>query len=304
MRKGEEAMPTKSDRMATRADRIADILRERGGRSSVGQILNDLALVEGVDLDTLRYNASASATVRQDNAERVKRGQAKRFRVFERGSGGDEVFGYISLVSITKTRAGRKHRQNAGEKSGSGFVETKSQLEAGIASQVEEANSIVRKELKAYIAKLTWQDIESDFLSELLNALGFQDITITQPTKDGGQDARCTYMMGGLVAHEAVISAKHWRGQPVGLGEVQRIRGVAGPGCTPIIITSSRFTKYAIEGARRVPGQQPVVLIDGNFIINACIEKRFLVQEVDLELPPLFKFDPPTSDGVLPTTSL
>ena len=275
-----------------RADRIADILRDCGGRSSVLQISTDLARIEEVD-----FALPVSQAVRQDNAERVKRGQAKRFRVFERDGGGDEGRGYISLVSTVKTRAGSKPRQNAGEKSGSGLAETTSQVEAILASQVEAANSIVRRELKAYIAKLTWQDFESKFLSELLNALGFQDITITQPTKDGGQDARCTYMMGGLVAHEAVISAKHWRGQPVGLGEVQRIRGAAGPGCTPIIITSSRFTKYAIEGARRVPGQQPVVLIDGNFIIDACIEKRFLVQEVDLKLPPLFKFDPNTSDG-------
>lgn len=286
--------------MTTRAERIEGILRERGGRLPVSQILTELALIEGGS------NTDVSATVRQDNQERVKRGQAKRFRVFERGSGGDEEFGYISLVSTAKTRAGRRPRQSAGGKSGSGLAETTSQVdegiaaqvEAGIAAQVEKANSIVRGELKAYITKLTWQDFESEFLSELLNALGFQDITITQPTRDGGQDARCTYTLGGLVAHEAVISAKHWRGQAVGLVEVQRIRGVAGPGCTPIIITSSRFTKDAIEGARRVPGQQPVVLIDNEFIIDACLEKRFLVQEVDLKLPPLFKFDPRTSDGV------
>lgn len=286
--------------MTTRAERIEGILRERGGRLPVSQILTELALIEGGS------NTDVSATVRQDNQERVKRGQAKRFRVFERDGGGDEERGYISLVSTVKTRAGRRPRQNAGEKPGSGLAETAAQVEAGIASQVEAgiaaqveaANANVRRELKAYITKLTWQDFESEFLSELLNALGFQDITITQPTRDGGQDARCTYTLGGLVAHEAVISAKHWRGQAVGLVEVQRIRGVAGPGCTPIIITSSRFTKDAIEGARRVPGQQPVVLIDNEFIIDACLEKRFLVQEVDLKLPPLFKFHPRTSSGV------
>lgn len=284
--------------MPSRADRIAEILRERGGRLSVREVGSALAKEEKSDADLLQKNAAVSAAARIDNKIRLERGQSKRFRVFERGSGGDEEFGYISLVSPAKTRAGRKPRQNTGEKSGSGLVETTSQVEAGIASQVETANATVRRELKAYITKLTWQDFESEFLSELLNALGFQDITITQPTRDGGQDARCTYTLGGLVDHEAVISAKHWRGQAVGLPEVQRIRGVAGPGCTPIIITSSRFTKDAIEGARRVPGQQPVVLIDNDFIIDACLEKRFLVQEVDLKLPPLFKFDPRTSDGV------
>ena len=292
--------------MPSRADRIAEILRERGGRLSVREVGSALAKEENSDADLLQKNAAVSAAARIDNKIRLERGQSKRFRVFERGSGGDEEFGYISLVSTAKPRASRKPRQNAGEKSGSGLAETASQVEAGIASQVEAeiasrvetANAIVRRELKAYITKLTWQDFESEFLSELLNALGFQDITITQPTKDGGQDARCTYTLGGLVDHEAVISAKHWRGQAVGLPEVQRIRGVAGPGCTPIIITSSRFTKDAIEGARRVPGQQAVVLIDNDFIIDACLEKRFLVQEVDLKLPPLFKFDPRTSDGV------
>ena len=141
--------------MATRADRIEKILQEHGGRSTVSLILNDLALVEGVDLDTLRYNASASATVRQDNAERVKRGQAKRFRVFERDGGGDEERGYISLVaSATSPEAGKTD----GEK---------------ISDQVVLANSIVREALKEHIKGLTWQEFESIFLSRLLATLGF-----------------------------------------------------------------------------------------------------------------------------------
>lgn len=265
--------------MANRADRIADILRERGGRASVPQISTDLARIEEVE-----FALPVSQAVRQDNQERVKRGQAKRFRVFEQNGGGDEERGYVSLVaSVTSPEAGKT-------------------VEEKIAEQVAAANSLVEKSLQEHISGLTWQEFESGFLSRLLESLGFQDVTITQPTKDGGQDAVCTYQFG-FIQSTAVVSAKHWRSQTVGLDEVQRIRGVAGFDRTPMIVTSSRFTKDAIADAQPKPGFQPVILIDGEFIVKACFEKGFLVQEVELKLPKLFKFDPSANDEAEPATS-
>lgn len=278
--------------MPSRADRIAEILHEHGGRLSVRVVGSALAKEEKTDADLLQKNAAVSAAARIDNKIRLERGQSKRFRVFERGGGGDEEFGYISLVPTAKPRASRKPRQNAGEKSGSGLAKTTSQAEAGIASQVEAANAIVRRELKVYIAKLSWQDFESVFLSQLLNALGFQDVIITPPTNDGGQDATCTYQMG-IVSHEAIVSAKHWHGSPVGPGEVQRVRGVASNADIGIIVTSSRFTSGAVaEAEKRHPGHRTVILVDGDLIVETCIKEGLGVQEE--ELPKLFRFKAPS----------
>lgn len=266
--------------MPTRADRIEEILQENGGRLQVPQISIALAKKEGVDSDL-----PVSQTVRQDNRTRAGRGKAPRFRLNERDGGGDEKRGHISLVPLVTSPDASKT------------------VEEKIAEQVAAANSLVEKSLQEHISGLTWQKFESIFLSRLLESLGFQDVTITQPTKDGGQDAVCTYQFG-FIQSTAVVSAKHWRSQTVGLDEVRRIRGVAGFDRTPMIVTSSRFTRDAIADAQPKPGFQPVILIDGEAIVKACFEKGFLVQEVDLkQLPKLFKFDPPTPDDSQPATS-
>lgn len=255
--------------MPTRADRIEEILRNSRGRLPVPQIVHDLATIEGGDEDAL--NASVSATVRQDNQGRVKRGQAKRFRVFERDGGGDEERGFISLVASPEASQTDEER---------------------IAELVDSANSQVRVELRKYIEKLTWQEFESVFLPQLLEALGFQDITITQPTKDGGQDALCTYKMG-IVSHEAIVSAKHWNRQNVGPAEVQQMRGIVSDADTGIIVTSSNFTSGAVsEAEKRTPGYRTVILINGDLIVQTCIKEGLGVQEV--ELPKLFRFKAPS----------
>lgn len=253
--------------MPTRADRIEEILHGRGGRLQVSQVLTDLARIEGGSTDV-------SATVRQDNQERVKRGQAKRFRVFEQNGGGDEERGYVSLVSLATSP---EASQTDGEK---------------IAGQVDAANLQVREDLREYIKELTWQDFESVFLSRLLESLGFQDITITQSTKDGGRDALCTYKMG-IVSHEAIVSAKHWNRQNVGPDEVQQMRGIVSDADTGIIVTSSNFTSGAVsEAEKRTPGYRTVILINGDLIVETCIREGLGVQEV--ELPKLFRFKAPS----------
>ena len=160
--------------------------------------------------------------------------------------------------------------------------------EIGIPERIQDANLQVREELKKYIAKMSWQDFESAFLAQFLEALGFQEIVITQPTRDGGKDAECAYKVG-LVTHEAVVSAKHWTAQSVEPNEVQRVRGISSNADTGIIFTSSRFTEPAIaEAQKRGFGQRSIVLIDGNQIVETCIREELGVEPV--QLPTLFRF--------------
>ncbi len=254
--------------MASRADLIEEILTANGGRMRVAEITRALAARENSDTGLLRRNAAVPATVRQDNSTRIKRGQAKRFRSYESSGQGDEERGFVSLVRIQ------------GQISSDG--------EIGIPEQIQNANLQVREELRKYIAAMSWQDFESAFLSQFLEALGFQEIVITQPTRDGGKDAECTYKVG-LVTHEAVVSAKHWNTQTVGLNEVQRVRGISSNADTGIIFTSSKFTEPAIaEAQERKFGQRSIVLIDGNQIVETCVREALGVEPV--QLPTLFRF--------------
>ena len=254
--------------MPTRADRIEEILRNSRGRLPVPQIVHELATIEGGDEDAL--NASVSATVRQDNQGRVKRGQAKRFRVFERDGGGDEERGFISLVASPEASQTDEER---------------------IAELVDSANSQVREELREYIEGLTWQEFEQDFLPELLDALGFEDVTLTRPARDGGVDARCTYNMG-LVSQRVIVSAKQWnKTSNVTAPVVRELKGVEVDAEIGIIVTTSRFTDGAITAAKsKAPGGRTIILIDGDTILDTCMENRLGVEE--MSLPALFKLKP------------
>ena len=255
--------------MTTRADRIEEILLNSRGRLPVPQIVHELATMERGDEEAL--NAAVSATVRQDNQVRVKRGQAKRFRVFERDGGGDEERGVISLVAFTKASKTDEEK---------------------IAELVSSANSQVRESLKKHIEGLPWQEFEQAFLPELLEALGFEDVTLTQKTRDGGVDARCTYNMG-LVSQSVIVSAKHWKSTSpnVGVSVIRELKGVSGDDEIGIIVTTSRFTDAAIEEARsKSPGSRTIIPIDGETILDTCMENRLGVEE--MSLPPLFKLKP------------
>ena len=271
--------------MAGRADRIVSILQNKGGRLRVQEILEELASLEKVALSDL-HQATVASTVRQDNQTRVQKGQAKRFRV---SGDRDEDRGYISLVPTQEAvRSVGQVLKRPGER---------------LPPLVEQANSTVKKELKKAINDLTWREFESNFLSQVLEALGFTDVAITQPTRDAGQDAVCMYRRG-IVKSQALVSAKHWQTGSVGPAEVLRLRGIDSAADTGIIVTSARFTRGAVDEAGRGRNQRSIFLVDGDMIVEACVEQGIGVEKTGLPsllrlITPLIPqdFDPETANS-------
>jgi len=134
---------------------------------------------------------------------------------------------------------------------------------------------------------MSWQEFESNFLIQIMEALGFRSIEITQKTRDGGKDAICKYKRG-VVESEAIISAKKWKTQKVSADEVQRLRGIRGNADTAIIFTSSKFTDSAISEAMPSQNQRSVVLIDGDLIVETCFSSGIGVKEI--KIPTLYEF--------------
>jgi len=249
--------------MNTRADRIADILsKQDDGRLSVKELAIHLANAESAERIS---SAIVSATVRQDNKMRVQRGFAQRFNHFGDGT---ETRGYVSL----------RIQPGAGNKR---------QSKTDPAMLIQRHNESIKKELKTAIATMSWQDFESQFLTQVMEALGFNSVEITQRTHDGGKDAICKYKRG-IVESEAIVSAKRWTTTSVPVSEVQRLRGIQGNADTAVIFTTSKFTKAAIEEARPSQNQRAVVLIDGDAIVDACLNAGIGV--IRVELPTLYKF--------------
>ncbi|MEX8499203.1 restriction endonuclease [Leptothrix ochracea] len=256
--------------METRAERILKVLGDSGGRLKVSEVHSRICQLENVPEGELN-RSTVSATVRQDNKIQSELGKAKRFNIFGDGT---EVIGYISVYLAEKQEPSKKDIIN--------------NPEIGIPRIIEEANKKVREQLRESLKKIHWRKFETNFLPQILESLGFHGIQVTQPTRDGGMDAVCQYQRG-LVKSEAFVSAKHWDPkQSVPISEVQRLRGLRGHSDTAIIVTTAKFSKDAIDEAAPGQNQRSIVLIDGETIIDICLEKNLGVSEI--EVPKLYNF--------------
>jgi hypothetical protein len=248
----------------TRADRIFDIIQQHEGRMIVRDIHAELAKLEGVAVDDLTASI-VPATVGQENKYRGEQGRSKRFRI---SGDGEEERGWIGLRPQHTVQASKKR-----------ILDDYSSQIPGL---IEEANNRAKKQLQEAIAKLTPRQFESNFMLQVLEALGFSSVEITQPTRDGGVDGKCQYSRG-LVQSEAYVSAKRWNSKNnVGADEVNRLRGVKGVQDTGIIFTSASFTAKAKEAAEPEPGARFIVLIDGNLIVETCFAEEIGVKNISL----------------------
>jgi len=255
-------MATKNGK-TTRADKIYEIIKNNGGMIRVANLIIDLAKVE--DTSPADLQNKVPATVGQDNRIRRTSGRAVRFKLYR----DDEAeFGHIGIHDVHPKRS------------------SKNPIEE-IPELIEATNKKVKKQLKEAIQNLTWQEFESSFMTQVLEALGFNSVEVTQKTKDGGVDARCFYNRG-IIRSEACVSAKLWK-QNVGVNEVNRMKGLWGTHDTIVIFTSASFTKPAKEAAKPRPLQSPVVLIDGDYIVDACFRAGIGVSEVP-DIPILTEF--------------
>jgi len=249
--------------MTTRADRIEEILKEHGPRLRVAEITKKLEALEQTSL----HQSTVSATALTDSRTREGQGIAPRFNIYGDGT---ETWGYLSLRQAPGLPAGSPPH----------VMHSPSAL-------IEQENRAIREKLKAAIQELSWQEFESNFLLLILEALGFHRVQLTQRTRDGGVDAHCTYQRG-IVASQAIVSAKHWKTQNVAADEVQRLRGIKGAADTGVIVTSSTFSEDAKAEAAPSQNQRSIVLVDGDLIVATCLGNGIGVEKVIL--PASFRF--------------
>ncbi len=259
--------------MITRADKIYDVIRNNGERLRVYDIRTLLAAKERIsDIK----GAVISATVRADNMTKTLRGKVPRFNIY---GDGNETHGYVSIQTATEV-----------EKNLHGILKNSA---TQIPALVEQANKNVRKKIREMIINMTWKEFETNFLLSILESLGFNSITLTRPSHDGGKDALCVYRRG-IVESSAIVSAKHFK-KNVGVAEVQRVRGISENADSAVIITSSDFSKAAKKEAKVVwQNHRSVVLVNLDLIVETCIDNEILITQVPL--PKLFKIQDNNSD--------
>ncbi len=233
----------------------------------VADIRVELAKVEEVDPGDL--GNVVPPTVSQDNRIREQSGRRVRFNTYGSGT---EQFGYIRIVE--EAPLGR---------SKSDFLKDPAKQ---IPELIEVANEKTKQQLKEAIQELSWREFESNFMAQVLEALGFTSVEVTRAVKDGGIDATCQYKRG-IVRSEAYVSAKRWKSN-VGVNEVNQLKGLAGNADTGIIFTSASFTPRAKEAARPTQNTRSMVLIDIDLIVEACFSQNIGVE--DVPMPTLSNF--------------
>jgi hypothetical protein len=113
------------------------------------------------------------------------------------------------------------------------------------------------------------------FIKDLLLHCGFLDVCVTRFSADGGVDVNAR--VGGRIwifENTLVqVQAKRWL-HSVGRKEVAELRGSLQPFARGAVVTTSHFSKAAINEAGE-EGKNPIALIDGFRLSKVVLDEQF-----------------------------
>jgi len=137
----------------------------------------------------------------------------------------------------------------------------------------------IRAQLHELLMNLHPQQFEA-FAGKLLESVGFTNIAVTRYVGDGGIDGQGDLEMG-VIQVRAAFQVKRWRNN-VPPAEVNQFRGaISGEFDQGIFITTSDFSDEAKRASSR-RGAVPIVLINGDRIVNIMLEKGLGVRQEPL----------------------
>jgi len=114
------------------------------------------------------------------------------------------------------------------------------------------------------------------FLKIYLDGIGFDEIEITQQSRDGGVDLKAVKkgidMFSDLDSVRYYIQAKRYHpDSSVNIKDIRALRGILTDGVKGIFITNGRFTPKQMEEEKK-DKLRPIILIDGKKLIQSCID--------------------------------
>lgn len=152
---------------------------------------------------------------------------------------------------------------------GKGMIGLRKWLGEGLAYQIQRSNNEVRKHLQSRLHTISPNEFEG-LIAQLLVALGFEDVSITSYSKDGGIDVRGILVVGEVIRTRMAVQVKRWKNN-IQTPTVQQVRGSLGTHEQGLIITTSDFSKGARQEAER-PDAVPVALMNGQQLADLLIE--------------------------------
>jgi len=148
-------------------------------------------------------------------------------------------------------------------------------------SQLKELHRLHRETIKERVLrdlKKVSPAAFENFAKRLLDVYGFEDVHVTEVTRDGGIDGYGKLKVG-LAYMRLAFQCKRWTKSNVGRPEIDKFRGaIQGEYEQGIFFTTARFASGAKEVSIKA-GAVPVILIDGPSIVELMIEKSFGVEQ-------------------------
>jgi restriction system protein len=191
---------------------------------------------------------------------------------------------YAQLLTEVKRRRHRREPQRF-MMLGKGMISLAKWQASGIAYQVDEANKEAREKLLKHIKIMKPYDFEN-LVSQLLLALGFEEVEVTSRSNDGGIDVRGTLVVGDVIRTRLAVQVKRWKNN-VQSPVIQQVRGSLGTHEQGLIITTSDFSKGAREEATRA-NATPVGLMDGEQLVDLLIQNEIGITLTPLQLIQLY----------------
>lgn len=187
---------------------------------------------------------------------------------------------YASIIEENK-RLEKRGEQPRFVQHGQGMVGLTDWLPTGLRRDVEQANAEVRLELRERLREMDSYDFEK-LVTRLLTAMGFVDVELTPASGDGGIDVRGVLVSGGSIDQKLAVQVKRWK-KNVRAPQVRNVRGSLGAHEQGLIITTSGFSKGALEEAERADAT-PIGLIDGEEFVKLLIEHDIGVERRTYEV--------------------
>lgn len=133
------------------------------------------------------------------------------------------------------------------------------------------------EQMRARLLGVTPQRFEH-LISNLLTATGFERVTVTKYSQDGGIDvnAYASSLMWPVRDMLVQVQAKRWL-HSVGRKEVAELRGSLVPNSRGTIVTTSHYSRAAITEAGDSQ-KVPIVLVDGYSLAGLFITNRLTIE--------------------------
>ena len=152
---------------------------------------------------------------------------------------------------------------------------------------IQNQNQLVRERLKEKLHQMDPFQFEF-FVAELLGKIGYENVEVTKRSGDKGIDINANLTVGGLTNVKTVVQVKRYKkGNNLAGRHITQLRGSAEVDQRGLIITTSKFTKDAVEESRAL-NKMPVALVDGEKLIDLLFKYKVAVKE---ELVSVYSID-------------